>query len=104
MHDPATPGPDPQNAQDSDESGPPGGADHGMAEEVVGQVIAWYSQRIREERRAGAAPQRLEDLVARRQACVEDRHRLEEAAPEEVARITALYAARLKELEASGPQ
>ncbi|KOU01342.1 hypothetical protein ADK86_12395 [Streptomyces sp. NRRL F-5755] len=75
-----------------------------MAEEVVGQVIAWYSQQIRAERRAGAAPQRLEDLAARRQACVEDRHRLEEAAPEEAARITALYAARLKELEGSGPQ
>ncbi|MEU7160364.1 hypothetical protein [Streptomyces chrestomyceticus] len=104
MHDSATPGPDPQNAQDPAGAGPPGGADYGMAEEVVGQVIAWYSQRIWAERRAGAAPQRLEDLVARRQACVEDRHRLEEAAPEEVARITALYAARLKELGASGPQ
>ncbi|KEF04809.1 MULTISPECIES: hypothetical protein [Streptomyces] len=104
MHDPTTPGPDPDSAQDPAGAQPPDGVGYAVAEEVVGRVIAWYSQRIQEERRAGAAPQRLEDLVARRRACVEDRHRLEEAGPEEVARITALYAARLKELEVPGPQ
>ncbi|MEN2424336.1 hypothetical protein AABB02_40325 [Streptomyces rimosus] len=104
MHDTATPGPDPHPAQDPAGAQPPDGVGYAVAEEVVGRVIAWYSQRIQAERRAGAAPQRLEELIARRQACVEDRHRLEEADPEEVARITALYAARLKELEVPGPQ
>lgn len=66
--------------------------------------MAWYSRELLAERRAPHPdPERLEHLLARRQECVRDRERLEEADGEEAARITASYAARLKELEATGP-
>ncbi|MEW1551839.1 hypothetical protein [Streptomyces tsukubensis] len=76
---------------------------HAVAVETVGLVIAWYRERILAERRSSASdPRRLERLITEYRECVRDRERLEEAAPEDVARVTALYAARLKELEAGG--
>ncbi|MCL3998204.1 hypothetical protein [Streptomyces lavenduligriseus] len=105
MHDPATP--DPHPAPDRAGGQPPdddldGAADHEVAVELVGQVIAWYSQRIFAARRAGASPQALNDLIAQRLECVRDRDRLDTADPQETARLAALYAARLKELQNSG--
>lgn len=101
MHDPTTP--DPQSAPDHTPAplpdGQDGAAGHEAAAELVEKVIAWYSQRILAERRAGAAPEALRELAARRQACVEDRDRLEDADAKETARLAALYAARLKDLE-----
>jgi hypothetical protein len=64
-------------------------------------VIAWYSHRMLAERRAGAGPEVLGKLASRRQACVEDRDRLEDADPQEVARLAALYTGRLKDLKSS---
>ncbi|MFE7958656.1 hypothetical protein [Streptomyces sp. NPDC057413] len=100
MHDPATP--DPQSAPDHTPGQLPDGQDaagHEAAVELVEKVIAWYSRRILAERRAGAAPEALSELAAQRQACVEDRDRLEDADTKETARLAALYAARLKDLE-----
>lgn len=111
MHDPATP--DPHPAPDRAGGQPPddgldGAADHEVAAdyevavELVGQVIAWYSQRILAARRAGASPQTLSELIAQRLECVQDRDRLEDADAQETARLAALYAARLKELQTPG--
>ncbi|MCO8308778.1 hypothetical protein [Streptomyces sp. RKCA744] len=101
MHDPATP--DPQSAPDhtpgSLPDGQDGAAGHEAAVELVEKVIAWYSRRMLAERRAGAAGETLSELAARRQACLEDRDRLEDADARETARLAALYAARLKDLE-----
>ncbi|MEV6682695.1 hypothetical protein AB0N09_38400 [Streptomyces erythrochromogenes] len=84
-------------------SGQAGGADYENALETVGQVVTWYTERILAERRAGGSEQRLEELMARRRACLEDQARLEDADAEETARIATVYDAVLNELETSGP-
>ncbi|WP_326615194.1 hypothetical protein OG949_40575 (plasmid) [Streptomyces scopuliridis] len=95
MHDPASPSSSPEPAD------APGYQD---ASDALTQVITWYSQQLLAERRSPAPdPGRLNRLIAEHGECVRDRARLEDAAPAELARITALYAARLKELEATGP-
>ncbi|MGG7568838.1 hypothetical protein [Streptomyces sirii] len=103
MHDSASTSP----SSPDPSSGPaPGSGDdvgYEVAHEIVGTVIAWYSQHLLLARRSGDE-QLLEELKTRRQECVEDQHRLREAGPEEIARIAAAYTARLKELEAAEPQ
>ncbi|MFD5557642.1 hypothetical protein ACFWIA_27850 [Streptomyces sp. NPDC127068] len=95
MHDPASPS---SPSEPADEVSPQAPAD------VVEEVMAWYSKAILAARRAPHPdPERLEQLLARRQECVRDRARLEEADAGESARITASYSARLKELRATGP-
>ncbi|MFI8426052.1 hypothetical protein [Streptomyces sp. NPDC085479] len=94
MHDPASP---------SSSSEPAGEVSRRAPADVVEEVMAWYSRAILAERRAPSSPERLEQLLAQRQECVRDRARLEEADAEETARITASYAARLRELGATGP-
>ncbi|MFF4393271.1 hypothetical protein ACFY0G_42145 [Streptomyces sp. NPDC001552] len=82
---------------------PPSFSSPDSAGPVVGEVIAWYQERILAERRSpGPDPQRLQQLIALHAACVQDQLRLEDADLEEQERITVLYAARLKELEDSG--
>jgi hypothetical protein len=106
VYDPASSSPDmPPRSQSAGPAWDPDGGDAGyeMAHEIVGNVIAWYSRQLLLARRSGDE-QRLEELKARRQECVEDQNRLREAGPEEIARIAAVYAARLKELEASEAQ
>ncbi|AXE27947.1 hypothetical protein C0216_31105 (plasmid) [Streptomyces globosus] len=94
MHDPASSS---SSCEPADAVSPQAPAD------VVEEVMAWYTRALLAERRASHSdPERLEDLLARRQECLRDRARLEEADAEEIARITASYAARLKELEATG--
>ena len=67
-------------------------------------VIAWYGRQILDVQRAEQPdPERLEQLMARQWACVEDRKALEEGGPEEVERIAARYEARLQEIKASEP-
>ncbi|MGA4803517.1 hypothetical protein [Streptomyces lavendulocolor] len=91
MHDPASPS---SSSEPADAVSPQAPAD------LVEEVMAWYSRALLAERRAPHPdPERLEHLLARRKECVDDRARLEEASTEETARITASYAARLKELE-----
>ncbi|UQA91470.1 hypothetical protein [Streptomyces halobius] len=86
MNDPVSASPDP--------------ADYETTVERVGQAIAWYSERILAERRSAAPdPDRLDQLISRHRACLEDQERLEEAGPEELARIAAAYDALLTELE-----
>lgn len=66
--------------------------------------MAWYTRELLAGRRAARPdPERMKHLLARHQECARDRERLEEADGEETARITALYTARLLELEATGP-
>lgn len=80
----------------------PGG--HEDALEIVGKVIAWYQQEIHAVRRSPASsPGRLDQLIEEYTACVRDRERLRDTGGEEAERLGALYAARLKELEATGP-
>ncbi|WP_370424254.1 hypothetical protein AB8O64_36485 (plasmid) [Streptomyces sp. QH1-20] len=96
MPDPAVPSSSPEPADPA--------AAYQAASDAVAQVIAWYSQQLLAERRSPApAPERLNRLIAEHAQCVRDRAGLEDAAPAEVARIASLYAARLKELEATGP-
>ncbi|WP_405648966.1 hypothetical protein [Streptomyces uncialis] len=84
-------------------AGPVGDAGVGAALDTVDLVTAWYSRSILAERRSPASdPGRLERLITGYRECVRDRERLEEAPPGEVARVTALYAARLKELDVGG--
>ncbi|MER5781311.1 hypothetical protein ABT104_06215 [Streptomyces mobaraensis] len=93
MHDPASPRPH--------SSEPAGAVSYEDASNTVGRVIAWYSREVMAERRSPAPdPARLERLIAEQRECVQDRARLEDAGDEEMARITARYAARLKELQA----
>ncbi|MGW1109322.1 hypothetical protein [Streptomyces sp. NPDC002540] len=100
MHDPASPSPEEPSPPPA---GPPG-ADYTAAVDAVRQVIAWYGRQILDARRAAEPdPARLEQLMARQRACVQDRSALEEGSPEEVKRIAALYKARLQELKASEP-
>ncbi|MGW8065895.1 hypothetical protein ACVV2G_27395 [Streptomyces ziwulingensis] len=95
MHDPASPS---SSSEPADAVSPQAPAD------VVEEVMAWYTRELLSERRAShPAPERLEHLLARQQECVRDRARLEEADVQEAARITASYAARLKELKTTGP-
>ncbi|MCT2546966.1 MULTISPECIES: hypothetical protein [Streptomyces] len=95
VHDPADPS---SSSEPADAVGPQGSAD------AVSEVMAWYTRELLAERRASHPdPERLEHLLARQQECVQDRARLGDADTEEASRITALYAARLKELEAAGP-
>jgi hypothetical protein len=102
MHDSASPSsPDPQPPSGPDGDGNAVGYE--LAYEIVGTVIAWYSRALLLARRSGDQ-QRLEELKAQRQACVEDQHRLKDAGPEETARIAAVYATRLKELESAEPR
>lgn len=80
----------------------PDGSDYEVALDVVGLVIAWYSERILAERRSGTQDaERLEQLIAQYQSCVEDRERLEDASGEETARIRAAYEALLDRLEST---
>lgn len=107
MHDSASPSPsspDPHPPSGS-APGPDGGNAVGAEEahQVVGAVLAWYSQQMLLARRSGDQ-ERLGELTEQRQSCVEDQDRLEDAGPEEIARIAADYAARLEELESVEPQ
>ncbi|MCX5115448.1 hypothetical protein OOK13_44940 [Streptomyces sp. NBC_00378] len=103
MHDPAAPDPQsaPNGAGEPSPEGQDGATGPGTAGELVEKVIAWYSYRMLAERRAGAGPEVLGELAARRRACVEDRDRLEDADAQETARLAALYAALLKDLKSS---
>ena len=95
QHEPVDPSPDPEHGS----GGRPGGS-YDSAETAVRLVIAWYNEQILREHRRSPAPdqQRLEELKARRQACLDDQRALEDASPEEAARIAADYAALLNEL------
>lgn len=104
MHDPASPSSPDQQSPSEPTPGPDGDTAIGyeVAREIVGNVIAWYSRALLLARRSDEQ-ERLEELKAQRQKCVEDQQRLKDAGPEETARIAADYAARLKELEAAEP-
>ncbi|MEU9321414.1 hypothetical protein [Streptomyces sp. NPDC048295] len=95
MHDPAAPS---SSSEPSDAVGPQ------VPSDLVREVMAWYTRELLAERRSSQPdPERLEHLLARQQECVRDQARLRDADTQEASRITALYAARLKELEATGP-
>ncbi|MGW7328140.1 hypothetical protein ACWGIU_05875 [Streptomyces sp. NPDC054840] len=88
-------------------SGSPEPADmvaYQSASDTLTQVIAWYTRQVLAERRLPVPDaEQLDRLIAEQGECVRDRARLQDAAPAEVARLSALYAARLNELEATGP-
>jgi hypothetical protein len=77
----------------------------GTAVEAVEAVISWYNAQIHAEHTAPVPDAaRIERLKRERQPCVADHRALQDAGPEDVsgediARITADYAARLKRLE-----
>ena len=78
------------------------GGDEQQAADLVRDVVTWHNTQIAAERRAPVPDEdRIEELTAGRQAALEDRRRLDTADPRETERITALYAARLKELRKS---
>lgn len=97
MHDPA--GPAGPSSDPVPTSGVEYGSTYDSALDKVRQVIAWYSEQIMKEHRSpGPDDARLERLIARRLACVADQQALEDAGPQEVARIAVFYDALYKEL------
>ncbi|MFI1606985.1 hypothetical protein ACH4YN_33375 [Streptomyces griseofuscus] len=81
-----------------DFSGLDGGEDQ-QAEDIVREVVGWYTAQLVSERRAPVPDdERIEALKAGRQAALADQAQLATADPEEASRIAAVYAARLKEL------
>ncbi|WP_461033887.1 hypothetical protein [Streptomyces mayteni] len=91
MRDPAS-SPEPSSSED---------AGDGLEEvqQAVVQVIAWYTQEILAERRRPTPDEaRIERLTVEQQACLADRDALEDGDDQEVARLAAIYAARLKAL------
>ncbi|WP_217210233.1 hypothetical protein [Streptomyces sp. AC550_RSS872] len=109
MHDSDSASSSPSSPDPQSPSGPPaspGGSNTVGVEEahqILGTVIAWYNRQLLLARRSDDQ-QRLEELTAQRQECVEDQVRLREAGPEETARLADVYTELLKELEASVPQ
>jgi len=76
------------------------GDDEQQAVDAVRAVVAWYSAQIVTERRSPVRDEdRIQELSTARQAALEDQARAEAASPEELARIAADYAARLKGLK-----
>lgn len=78
------------------------GGDEQQAAGIVRDVVLWYNTQLAAERRAPVPDEeRLEELKQARQAALADQAQLATADPEEAARIAAVYAARLKELNES---
>ncbi|MFJ9026833.1 hypothetical protein ACIRPU_43950 [Streptomyces sp. NPDC102259] len=78
------------------------GGEEQSAEEAVQELVNWYNTQIMTERRASVPDEeRIEELKAGRQAALADQAQLATADPEEAARIAAVYAARLRELNES---
>ncbi|WP_030274329.1 hypothetical protein [Streptomyces sp. NRRL B-24484] len=77
------------------------GVSYEDAKEAVDAVIAWYGRQLLDARRSGDQ-QRQAELIEQMQACAEDRRRLIDAAPAEMARINDLYAERLRNLGTGG--
>jgi hypothetical protein len=100
VHDPTHPDDDPDSrAARAGDEGDEAGDGYAAATQAVGRVVAWYSQEILRERSAARPDaERIERLKADQRAAVADQRALIEAGPQETARITALYEARLKDL------
>ncbi|MFC7831027.1 hypothetical protein [Streptomyces sp. NPDC057375] len=78
------------------------GGEEQAAQDAVQEVVNWYNAQIIRERRAPVPDEeRLEELKAGRQAALADQAQLATADSQEAERITAVYAARLKDLEGS---
>ncbi|MEU8810731.1 hypothetical protein ACN6K5_006313 [Streptomyces violaceoruber] len=85
----------------ADFSGLEGGEEQ-AAQDAVQEVVNWYNAQIITERRAPVPDEeRLEELKAGRQAALADQAQLATADSQEAERITAVYAARLKDLKGS---
>ena len=97
VHDhPGTP--EPGHAPPSG-AGAGGGVELEAALEIVRAVAGWYRQAITQERYSTAPDAAwMLQLLADLRACVADQQALEEAGPEDVARIAAAYKARYAEL------
>ncbi|MER8237011.1 hypothetical protein [Streptomyces sp. NPDC094049] len=77
------------------------GGEEQAAEDVIQEVVNWYTGQLLAEHRAPAADEgRVGELKAARQAALADQQQLATADPLETARIAGFYAARLKELNA----
>ncbi|MGV9566006.1 hypothetical protein [Streptomyces sp. NPDC003480] len=84
-----------------DTSGLGGGEDQ-QADDIVREVVGWYSAQLVAERRAPVPDdERIEALKAGREAALADQAQLATADPEEAARIAVVYGARLRELKES---
>lgn len=82
-----------------DFSGLEGGAGP-QAIDDVRAVVTWYTEQITGERRTPLPEDdRIAELTEQRKAAYAALRRLEEARPQERERLSALYAARLRELE-----
>lgn len=78
-----------------------GGEDQ-QAAGIVRDVVHWYNTQLASENRSPVPDEeRIEKLKAGREAALADQAQLVTADPPETARIAAVYAARLKGLNAS---
>lgn len=90
-----------EEPQDVDFSYLQGGEDQ-QAAGIVRDVVLWYNTQLASENRSPVPDEeRIEKLKAGREAALADQAQLVTADPPEAARIAAVYAARLKELNAS---
>jgi hypothetical protein len=84
-----------------DFSGLEGGVE-AQAADAVRAVVSWYNAQLLAEQRSPLPDEeRVEELRAGRQAALADQQQLATADVEEAARIAEVYAARLKDLDAS---
>lgn len=78
------------------------GAEDEQAADIVRNVVSWYNTQLAAERRSPLPDEeRIAELTVHRQAALDDQQRLDGADAQEIERITARYAARLKELRQS---
>lgn len=103
MSDPQDPPPwSLPSAAGPEEDGGEGG--YAVAAEHLRRVMSWYSEQIGAELLSAAPDQkRLEELAAERLACQDELRALDDADPEELARVAAEYEERFIQLRRSQP-
>ncbi|MEV7684050.1 hypothetical protein AB0O64_36775 [Streptomyces sp. NPDC088341] len=97
MHDHAGT-PDPDHREPGHPDAGRQGIGHDTALEKIRAVAGWYRAEITRERYTGTDGARLLGLIAALRTCTRDQQTLEEAGPEEAARIAAEYETRYTEL------
>ncbi|MFF3409066.1 hypothetical protein ACFYW8_23245 [Streptomyces sp. NPDC002742] len=103
MSDPQDPQPRsvPSSAGPEEDGGEVG---YAVVAEHVRRVMSWYSEQISTEMRSAVPDQqRLRQLAAERLACQDELRALDDAEPEELARIAAEYEERFTQLRRSRP-
>ncbi|MDG5803412.1 hypothetical protein P9869_12190 [Streptomyces ossamyceticus] len=101
VSDPQDPYPEPPPAGPGEDGGEVG---YAVVAEHVRRVMSWYSEQIGIELRStDPDQQRLQQLIAERSMCQEALRVLDDAGPEELARVAAEYEERFIQLRRLRP-